>query len=316
MTQMYRSGKHELTSAIFAVLVVALLVLASPVSAVDLSASLPANAAVGESVEFKLGLDLKNKENIPIDNIVVDITGPGFTQTCTFQPDGTPVSGCENLVLSVKKNEADFTNSDNRFGKGWNGAANVNTSFGYGYGFGFKQAVNTELVWGITWNTAGRAAGDYNVAYRVRSSSQEAERDFVLKEPKKIKLQGEKKGTLEECRQAIKDGKLKGTIAPYKGDVIVTNTAGKTFDGGVAVYNKYDENISNQILFDSKNANFKPGDTEVKVKVPACLYQIDVYCGDTLESLKEYPKVQYGDRKIKWSHQGIGTYCAVPKKNK
>jgi hypothetical protein len=183
---MKQKSKAILTVA-STVLVISMLLLTAPVHAVTLSMELPSSAATGSEVKFDLKTDIAAGENIPIDSVTLLLSGPSGTQKCVFQPDGTPISGCDGLSITLK-DDANYTQA-NRWGSGWDGNADFNTSFGYGYGFGATQS-NAELTWTIAWNTNKAQAGEYTVDYYLSSSGNQVSRDYRLQDAGTITLAG------------------------------------------------------------------------------------------------------------------------------
>lgn len=69
---------------------------------------------------------------------------------------------------------------------------------------------------------------------------------------------------------------------------------------GLASYEKFDEIIDNQKIFDWDTAVIKAnGSAELMVDVPNCAYQIDLFYGEVLQSLDGQ---RYGDRKLDYAH--------------
>lgn len=81
-----------------------------------------------------------------------------------------------------------------------------------------------------------------------------------------------------------------------------------SYDVGLASYEKFDEVIDNQKLFDSDLGVIGPkSDLYLEVAVPQCAYQIDLFYGELLTSLDGQ---RYGERKLDWDHlQSELGYC-------
>jgi hypothetical protein len=82
----------------------------------------------------------------------------------------------------------------------------------------------------------------------------------------------------------------------------------------MASYKKYDEIIDNQSIFDYiDGVEIAPGETkELTVQLPGCAVQIDVFCGDALQSLDGQ---RYGRRLLTYRHLGDDNYCLEEEEN-
>ena len=108
-----------------------------------------------------------------------------------------------------------------------------------------------------------------------------------------------------DCEEAIEQGLLYGHIEDGKG--YVTNDASQPFDVGLAVYEKYDEVIDNQVIYDyDTGVALALDSTTLEVDLPECAYQIDLFCGPVLMSLDGQ---RYDDRKLDYEHIGGTDYC-------
>jgi len=106
------------------------------------------------------------------------------------------------------------------------------------------------------------------------------------------------------CVEAKNLGLLSGHIEGNKG--VVKNNAFKSYKVGLAVYEKFDEIINNQIIFDYNTGIVGPGKRlNLLVDLPDCKYQIDLFCGDVLMSLNG---ARYGSRIIGAKNGGL-EYC-------
>ena len=107
------------------------------------------------------------------------------------------------------------------------------------------------------------------------------------------------------CIDAIHNGNLTGNISGSTGHV--DNKAEMSFPVGLAVYKKFDNIIDNQEIFDfDTGVVAADGLTDLKVDLPNCAYQIDLFCGDVLLSLNG---TRYGDRKLDFKHVGGDNFC-------
>ncbi|MFP4524195.1 MAG: DUF4215 domain-containing protein [Candidatus Woesearchaeota archaeon] len=107
------------------------------------------------------------------------------------------------------------------------------------------------------------------------------------------------------CVEAKGLGLLSGSISG--GSALVVNDGPLDYDVGFAVYEKFDEVIDNQVLFDSESG-VAPGfgNVSLGVDLPGCNYQIDLFCGPVIPDLSEE---WYDDRKIAFEHVDRGAYC-------
>ncbi|MBN1274979.1 DUF4215 domain-containing protein [Candidatus Woesearchaeota archaeon] len=107
------------------------------------------------------------------------------------------------------------------------------------------------------------------------------------------------------CVEALQAGLLSGSITG--GSATVTNGAPHDYEVGLAVYEKFDEVIANQVLYDF-DEDVAPafGSVDLSVSLPECAYQIDLFCGDAITDLSQE---LYGDRKIDWEHNNDNGYC-------
>ncbi len=105
---------------------------------------------------------------------------------------------------------------------------------------------------------------------------------------------------------------LRGTIT-LPGSGTVTNSSDYCdYTMGLASYEKFDEVIDNQIIFDRATGVVAANSTKtLTITVPTCAYQIDLFYGPVLESLKGQ---RYGDRLLAAKHVNGANYCGVPVK--
>ncbi|MBF6614041.1 MAG: hypothetical protein IVW55_13010, partial [Chloroflexi bacterium] len=80
-----------------------------------------------------------------------------------------------------------------------------------------------------------------------------------------------------------------------------------TFHVGLASYERVDDNIDNQILFDSSEADLAPGESiDLSVSLPNCAYQVDAFRGALITNF--HGGVRYGNRLLD-DIVGGGAYC-------
>lgn len=180
--ELRRFGSIAVTLAVIVVLMIA-----APANAILLTMTLPATGDINSHVDFDVKLDIENGEAIPIDDVTLIIDGPSGEQECVFSLDGTPISGCDGLLITPTDgaNKGFFE----RYGYGFNGSDTFNTTFGYGYGYGYG-AVPYELVWSVKWDTTSKVPGDYHVDFFIKSSSVINERTYNVDAPGIITLDG------------------------------------------------------------------------------------------------------------------------------
>ena len=107
------------------------------------------------------------------------------------------------------------------------------------------------------------------------------------------------------CIEAKNLGLLTGTINGGQG--IAINNWHQNYDVGLAVYEKFDEIIDNQKLFDYDTGNVNGNSNlTLNVDLPDCKYQIDLFCGPVLFSLNG---TRYGSRLLVAKTGGI-EYCS------
>lgn len=90
----------------------------------------------------------------------------------------------------------------------------------------------------------------------------------------------------------------------------VTNTSEYChYDVGLASYEKFDEIIDNQIIFDyDTGVVHAESEVELMVDVPDCAYQIDLFYGEVLMSLDGQ---RYGTRLLAAKHLNGDNYCGI-----
>ena len=182
-------NQQKTLSMFFTFFVIGILLLATPARAVQLNLSgLPTAASTGSLVEFSLATHIASGENIPIDHVTITIDGPSTAQVCTFDVDGTPLSGCEGLTITPDANTAQYLESTDRYGNGYNGVSDENTTFGYGYGYGHSPLQEVEMSYDVQWDTTGRSVGEYDIEYFITSTGGSASREYRLNAPESITL--------------------------------------------------------------------------------------------------------------------------------
>ncbi len=83
-----------------------------------------------------------------------------------------------------------------------------------------------------------------------------------------------------------------------------------SYEVGIASYKKFDDVIDHQHLFDYIDTVIEPGQTlELKVALPECAVQVDLYYGKHLDTLY---KQRYGSRLLDARHLGGSNFCTPP----
>jgi len=140
-------GKTKFISILVTFLVLGLLVIAGPARALEASLEPFDNKPLAEgeiaSTIATISLNSSDIFNI-LSEIELEIDGPDDNdRLCIFELDGTPISGCEGINITLL--------NDTTFG------------YGYGYGYGYDFLTNGNLVYNITINTTGFHNGNYFV---------------------------------------------------------------------------------------------------------------------------------------------------------
>ncbi|MDQ5825862.1 MAG: hypothetical protein M3441_16840, partial [Chloroflexota bacterium] len=93
----------------------------------------------------------------------------------------------------------------------------------------------------------------------------------------------------------VGDYQIKGTLK--------NNSLTCSHEVGIASYQKYDNIIDNQVIYDWESYILKPGETKTLwanlPDTPPCYYQADLFCGEVLMSLNGQ---RYGDRLFDFKH--------------
>ena len=96
---MDKRGKKNLTSMLLTVLVLALYLLPNFASAVVVRISTDKSSYENsEVVKFDVSVDIDDGERIPVKNLTLKVNNT--IKQCTFRPDGTFISGCDNMNIT------------------------------------------------------------------------------------------------------------------------------------------------------------------------------------------------------------------------
>jgi hypothetical protein len=158
---------QNLIGVVLTLLVISLLIISGPASAITLSiTAIDSTDSLYESelVEFQVSVDIDSGEMIPVQNLTIQIysADANYSKSCTFLPGGTELEGELCDYLDILPNPSPYGygyESSNMYGYGYGYNQTLsygygNTSFGSGYGYGYYQYVQNELSYNITWNAA------------------------------------------------------------------------------------------------------------------------------------------------------------------
>lgn len=145
--------KSKILSFLITALVLFLLILSGPASALTLNlTSNISNVQKGLNVEFTADIDIDSGEILDIDYILLEFSGPDNI-LCKFDANGAVISGCSGITISKT--------SSPTFG------------YGYGYNFGYSYGyTNGKLAYKIILDTANYQTGTYTSILTVSSGSQ------------------------------------------------------------------------------------------------------------------------------------------------
>ena len=130
--------------------------LAGPAKAFVLDLTADKSAVVkGELVKFRASIDIYSNENLPIEKIMFELTGPENT-LCEFNPDGTNISECSGMTITKLSGDGSV------LGYGYGDYKGHGYYFGYSYGYAsYGYGYDSKLEYEITLNSAGYEAGEY-----------------------------------------------------------------------------------------------------------------------------------------------------------
>jgi hypothetical protein len=162
--KMKNNIKTKSIAGILTVMVIALLIIAGPVQGFSLGLSLDDNYVdKGEEVVFTAEIDIASGENLPVDYLVLRLSGPENVD-CRFNVDGSIISGCKGITI-VANNNANYGYG---YGYGYNQG---NHYFGYGYGYGYGVS-GSKLSYTITLDTSNYNTGIYNTELEAKIGSE------------------------------------------------------------------------------------------------------------------------------------------------
>ncbi|MBM3925507.1 MAG: PGF-pre-PGF domain-containing protein [SAR202 cluster bacterium] len=168
-----------LSIALAVALTVVLIFTSDSASAVNLTVNnLPNSVTQGQSLQFKLNLDISPTELIPVQSLEMVIDGPGTTSdiTVTFTPYGTVTTGDPHVSLALCS--SCLGGAGTGYGLlqgtrvGYQSSSTFNFGYGYGYGFGTVNPVVTKFEYNVTLNTGAApqmTTGSYGVTFKLNT---------------------------------------------------------------------------------------------------------------------------------------------------
>jgi hypothetical protein len=100
---------------------------------------------------------------------------------------------------------------------------------------------------------------------------------------------------------------LVGSLIADNRAKITNRSRACTYEVGLAAYSKFDNIIDRHQLFDASTAKVRPGQTiALRVKLPSCAAQVNLFYGPVLRSLKGQ---RYGERLLAARHLGSTNFC-------
>jgi LPXTG-motif cell wall-anchored protein len=114
------------------------------------------------------------------------------------------------------------------------------------------------------------------------------------------------------CSETPRPGDLRATITDHADSTsahFINRSHQCSYQIGLAIYKKFDENISHQELYDHVAATIPPNSTlDLSVSNPPCAYQADAFWGEVITSFAGGER--YGPRRLA-DTDGGGEYCGV-----
>lgn len=139
---------RKILALLFTCLVIGLLTLSGPVEGVSLSLSInKEKPKQGDTITVTANIEIAQNENTPIKRIVFELDGPQKV-SCAFDREGSPLSGCKNIRITLLNQPL--------FGYGYDST--------YGYGYGFSPG---NLQYKIEIDTDDLKAGTYSTMLKV-----------------------------------------------------------------------------------------------------------------------------------------------------
>ena len=164
--------KSRISSLLVVGFIFAILILSGPVQAFTLNLLLDNNTPrQGETITFTVEIDIDSIENLPIDELILEISGPKFV-SCRFDALGSEISGCEGITITrIQNSSYEYDYGYGYYGNDYN--------FGYGYGYGTGK-----LAYEISLYTSNYPVGDYDTDLKVTIGEDEFSKsgeDFTIR---------------------------------------------------------------------------------------------------------------------------------------
>ena len=130
-----RTKKSVITSTIITLVIVLMLIISGPATAVTVSITgLPSSITKGTSETFTVQITIEDPDNyVPVSNFSLDITG-ATQKGAIFDTSGNKLSGDSGISVSPVSTPG---SSNYGYGYGYGLDAGYGYNFGYGYGYGY-----------------------------------------------------------------------------------------------------------------------------------------------------------------------------------
>lgn len=173
-------NRQNVISIIICLILVVLLLISGPVSAVDVHVR-PDKEFYGSSdvAVVTASIDMAAGERMPIQNLTLFILDENGTaiRNCTFSTGGATLSDCTHIVSVSQTSNGNYSNETQHYayGYGYNGSAwavgNQSfypSSYGFGYGYAYgATGYDGEVVYEVTWNISAESLGEGNYSFNL-----------------------------------------------------------------------------------------------------------------------------------------------------
>jgi hypothetical protein len=157
---------------------VAIVMLSGPTSALQIGIQTDkASYGKGEQVTFQIQTDIESGERLPIDNVTLEVTGPGDSFSCTLPFN----SGFSDLAMDCGGQQINVSLSlGTGYGYGYgylNADYDTAYSWGYGYGYGYGTGP-TSMLYTVKWTVpSGWDSGSYTAGVTYSAGGDEFSKD-------------------------------------------------------------------------------------------------------------------------------------------